>query len=514
MDGGTVAWLGQQGAAETHRDVADAVIDLQGALVTPAFVDAHVHATSAGLTLIGLDLSTAPSLASALATIESESRRLRGAPLLGHGWDESTWPEGRAPTRTEIDRATHGSVVYLSRRDVHSAVVSSALVAALPGIEQEAGFDAQLPLTAAAHGVARKAALEVIAGARRSEAQEAFLRHCATVGIAAIHECAGPTISGEDDLLALQRRAADMGMHLTSYWGEAGEQGVQHALALGARPGGDLFVDGSLGSRTAWLSEPYADAHGSGNCYLDETAIEDHLVHATAAGVQAGFHAIGDRALRAVADGARTAAARDPHRFRSLNHRVEHVEMADEEVISTLIDLSMIASVQPTFDWLWGGRSQMYASRLGTERAMRLNRFASWTQSGLALAFGSDAPVTPAQPWEWIRAALFHAHETERMSARAAFAAATRGGWRAASRPDMGVIAPGATASLAIWASDELVVQTPDARIAAWSTDERAGTPGLPEITMTGATPRCLATIHAGRVLFSQVEGLLQESAG
>ncbi len=106
----------------THRESVDRVVDLDGALVTPGFVDAHIHATSTGLMLTGLDLTECDSLADTLRRVRDRAVALRGGLVLGHGWDETRWPEHRAPTREELDEATWGSAVYLSRVDVHSAV--------------------------------------------------------------------------------------------------------------------------------------------------------------------------------------------------------------------------------------------------------------------------------------------------------------------------------------------------------------------------------------------------------
>jgi predicted amidohydrolase YtcJ len=98
VSGDTVAWVGSDDAAAGHARLAEQVIDLDGALVTPAFVDAHAHTTETGLALTGVDLSTATSLAEALRRIEDAGRRARGRPILGHGWDERHWPEARPPT--------------------------------------------------------------------------------------------------------------------------------------------------------------------------------------------------------------------------------------------------------------------------------------------------------------------------------------------------------------------------------------------------------------------------------
>jgi hypothetical protein len=107
--------------------------------------------------------------------------------------------------------------------------------------------------------------------------------------------------------------------------------------------------------------------------------------------------------------------------------------------------------MQPCFDALWGGPDRMYARRLGADRAAQLNRFADLTAAGVPLAFGSDSPVTELGPWAAVQAAVEPADPTAAISAEAAFAAHTRGGWLAAGRPDEGVLVPGAPATFAVW---------------------------------------------------------------
>lgn len=109
VERGQVAWVGSEGAADAFAEGVDEVVDLDGALVTPAFTDAHVHTTSTGLALTGLDLSTAPSLDAALAAVRDfAAARPDDQVLLGHGWDAARWPGGRPPTRAELDAATGG----------------------------------------------------------------------------------------------------------------------------------------------------------------------------------------------------------------------------------------------------------------------------------------------------------------------------------------------------------------------------------------------------------------------
>ncbi|MEI5103557.1 amidohydrolase [Streptomyces sp. PmtG] len=505
VERGHVAWVGSEGAADAFADGVDDIVHLEGSLVTPAFTDSHTHLTSTGVALTGLDLSGARSLADALVLVrEHAAARPHDRVLLGHGWDSARWPDGRPPTRAELDEAAGGRPLYLSRIDVHSAVVTTALLDQVPGVADAAGFHADAPLTADAHHVVREAAHGALTPVQRAEAQRAALRRAASLGIGSVHECAGPTISGEDDFTGLLRLAAEEpGPRVVGYWGERGADGVARARELGAAgAAGDLFVDGSLGSHTAWLHEPYADAEGTGNSYLSAADVADHVVACTEAGLQAGFHAIGDAALTAVTDGVRAAAEKvGLARVRAARHRVEHAEMLTPETVAAFAEFGLTASVQPAFDALWGGDG-MYAKRLGAERARALNPYAALLRAGVPLAFGSDSPVTPLDPWGTVRAAAFHHTAEHRVSVRAAFTAHTRGGWRAIGRDDAGVLVPGAPADYAVWRAGELVVQAPDDRVARWSTDPRSGTPGLPDLTPGADLPVCLRTVVAGRAVF------------
>lgn len=510
---GTIAWIGPSRGADVHAGGADAVLELDGCLVAPGFVDAHVHHTMTGLTLLGLDLRGVPSREALLDRVSAEARRSRGRPILGHGWDETAWSDPALPTREELDRASWGSVVYLSRVDVHSGLVSSALVATVPGLAEASGYEPIGRVTGDAHHRVRRWLTDEMPGDLRAAAQRATRAHAASRGVVALHEAAGPDINGADDLRALIALAAtEPGPELVAYWGRPG--GVAEARELGARgAAGDLFVDGALGSRTALLRVPYADdPERSGSSYLDLDGVTEHLVACTDAGIQAGFHAIGDAAIDVVAEGLRRAVQRcGLASVRAARHRIEHLCMTDVEAARVLAEAGVAGSVQPLFDALWGGPDGAYQTRLGIERSSTTHDFAMLAREGVSLAFGSDSPVTAIEPWDWVRAAVWHHQPASRMSARAAFAAATRGGWRAARRDDAGVLAVGAPATYAVWAAEELVVQAPDSRVANWSTDPRSGTPGLPRLEPSGSNPRCVATVLAGRTLYADA-GLLADA--
>ena len=500
--GGRIAWIGDDAGAHLYAADAQTVVDLRGAWVAPAFVDAHVHLTSTGLALTGLDLSSATSLAACLRMLREAAAGMPGSGvLLGHGWDDTAWPEGRPPTTAEVDACVGDRPTYLSRVDVHSALASSALRAQVPSATTMDGWSAEGPVARAAHHAVREAALGAVDAQQRARAQRAALSTAAARGIASVHENAGPTISSAEDLLdalALGRQAEMP--EVIGYWGQIhGQDAVRDLGARGAA--GDLFVDGSIGSHTACLTAPYVDADPvtTGAAYLTAEDVAAHVVASTRADQQAGFHVIGDGATRIVTDGLRLAASQvGSDALRTSRHRLEHLEMPEGEDLELLADLGVVASVQPAFDAAWGGPEGMYAQRLGVERAATLNPFAPMLAHGVVLALGSDAPVTPLDPWGSVRAAAWHTREAYRISVRAAFAAHTRGGRRAArdEAAQPGVLAVGAPATYAIWEPGPLVVQAPDGRVAAWSTDPRSGTPPLPDLS--AEAPRCWRTVRDG----------------
>jgi predicted amidohydrolase YtcJ len=491
----TIAWVGPDADAPS----ADVTTDLDGALVTPAFVDAHVHATDTGLALSGLDLSGARSAGEVLAAVAAFAAGLPGdAVVLGHGWDETTWDEQAKPDAAALERAAGGRRAYLSQASIHSALCTPSLLVAAQG---SPGYDDSGWVRREAHHVVRELALGSVPAAQRGEAQRATLRRAAELGIAAVHECGGPGTSSEADFTGLLALSGQRLPEVYGYWGELLAAAKARDLgAVGA--GGDLYADGALGSQTAHLSESYLDADGCGHGYVTAGQVRDHLLDCAAHGMQGGFHAIGDAAIGTVLAGFKEAAGKlGVERLRDARHRVEHAEIMNKRLIAGFVEYGIVASMQPAFDRLWGGESQMYAQRLGVTRSLESNPMGAMHGVGVALAFGSDSPVTPLDPWGSVRAAVRHFNPVQRMSVRAAFAAHTRGGWRALpsdigsarserSEPrsrdpfgSEGVLSPGAPATFAVWS------------VAALDR-------GLPVLAPDSALPVCRRTVLRGETIY------------
>ena len=487
IDHGRIAFVGTDDQAASWIGTgngAPQVIDLDGDLLTPAFVDSHVHTVRTGFSLTGLDLTGLPSLTSALDALATfATEHPDDGVVVGQGWDETDWPEGRPPTGEELERAAPGRRVYATRVDSHSSVISPALASLVPGLASLAGWSDDGRVERDAHHAVRNTLETLISDHDRLEAARAACRAMVAQGIVGFHENAAPHIGPESEIELVRQAAAESGLHATVYWGEL--MAIETAQRLGvAGLAGDLVADGAFGSRTAALGTPYADAPDTcGHGYVSAEQVRDHVVACTEAGLQAGFHVIGDGALDEVATGFELAEAVLGDRIRC-GHRLEHVEMPSLRVLDVIERLAIRCSVQPMFDALWGGPDQMYAARLG-ERWRETNPF---SRLGRHVALGSDAPVTPLGPWAAVRAAV-HPHLPEHaMTLPDAFRAHTAGGWDAARLT-----------------AGELSVGTP-AHLAAWRVTSALGPDGLPDLTPGVPLPHLRLLVSAGTTIHASEE--------
>lgn len=468
--GGEVAWLGDAAELPVDPHDVDELVELDGALVTPAFCDAHVHLTMTGQGLDGIDLSGTRSVGEALRLIEAAARHTRGRPVYAHSWDETRWAERRPVTAAELDRASYGGVVYMPRVDAHSASVSSAMaaVARVHGLD---GWDGTGVVTREAFAAVTNAFTSAMTPADRRYYLDLALRTAAEAGLGLVHETGADHLTSFDDVHAVLEAGAGAGRTGTvAYWGllvDSAEEAAELARHLGVLGlAGDLSADGSFGSRTAHLLEPYLDDDGEpgqdrGFGYLTAEQVRDHVVACTRAGLQAGVHVIGDAALHTVADGFRQAAEIvGADAVRAARHRWEHVELPDADVLGTMAELGIWGSVQPAFDAAWGGPDGMYALRLGERRALAALPLRSMVDAGVPIALGSDSPITPLDPWGGVHAAVWHHNEAERLTVEEAFAAHTAAGFALAGRPG-GTLAPGQPATYVVWDLPGDVPRTP-----------------------------------------------------
>jgi hypothetical protein len=455
-------------AAEVGTLGADRVVDLGDATLMPGFVDAHVHLSATGLADQGADLHQARSVAELLDRVRAAAAGAADGLLWGDGYDETRFPAPELPGPAELAIAAGGRPVYLSRVDGHQGLAtldvlggSGALEAA--GCDRDQAGEPTGVTRGEANHLARRFALASLPAATLLAAQDAALCQAARRGVVCVHEMAGPDIAGRRDFELLLDRVEALPIEVVGYWGDLDLDYVADRKL--AQVGGDLFLDGSLGSHTAALSTPYADRPDTcGVLYHDDAELTELYVRASQAGIQVGVHAIGDMAIgQALRCARRAMRAVGPTAFRGCRHRIEHVELLGADGADRMAELGLAASVQPAFDAAWGGPDGMYARRLGPRRAKSMNPFADLWLRGVPTGGSSDASVTPLDPWHGVASAVHHHRPSQRLGLPVAMEVFTFGG-RVLARQERisGTIEPGQRADLTAFAGDVLATDPSD----------------------------------------------------
>ena len=437
---------------------ADRLVDLPRTTIFPGFVDAHVHLSGTGMAMSGLDLGQTRSREEALAA-SREHVAAHPGPVLGMGMDETRWPDPAFPGRADLD-AVSSEPLILVRADgylsvANSAALSASEVAALEGAEREAGEPTGL-LRGEANARAQLWYFRSLPDRVIQEAQLRAAGLAASRGVTCLQEMAIPDKRGRRDVEVLLGHLPDLPADVVVY---VADRDIPYVLDLGlSRIGGDLFLDGSIGARTAAVSEPYADGNPSGALQYDDDELAEFLHNAHLANLQAGLHVIGDAAieqgLRVWERVYRILDSRERRHFRARRHRLEHFEMASPAQVERAAALGLAISVQPAFDHLWGHAGGMYKLRLGEERAGAMNPFRRMVERGLEVGGGSDTPVTPLDPALGVWSVENHHDPHQRMSRLEALRLFTTGAARMAHLEKKGRLEPGMAADFAAYEQD------------------------------------------------------------
>ena len=458
---GRVTAVGSDATILALKGPGTVVVDLGGAFAMPGFNDAHTHMAMAGRQRLGVDLVGSTSLADAQSRIRTYVATANpGQWLLGGGWDHTLWPSHTLPSRGDLDVVTGGHPALLVRVDGHIAVANTAalqqvgLTAATPDPKggkldrdsngQLTGIVRETPALLLIQNHIPKPDIEIRKRALTLSIQDA-LAH----GVTSVQD-----FSDWEDWLVLES------------WEHTGKlplrfaEWIDFTLPLpileerrNSHPALDpllhltqlkAFMDGSLGSRTAALNDPYSDdPDNSGLPRLDPEKVNQWSAERAAAGFQLGFHAIGDRAndialdafesaeqvgtpvpaYRCEDNDAHTTAVHKanspesteyacvdgPYAAKDFRFRIEHAQVVSPGAFDRFHALGVIASMQPSHlltDMAWAG------GRLGPERSARAYAWRSFLDHGVTLAFGTDYPVESISPFRGLYAAITRQNET------------------------------------------------------------------------------------------------------
>ncbi len=386
--------------------------------LTPGFRDAHHHLLHHGLLARRCNLGGTTSLDEALSRLEAYAHDRADLPVIwAERWDESRWSERRGPTREAIDRVIPDRPAILRRVCGHQAVLNT------PALEE--------------------------ASRRWSDLDpDGRLTEWQAMGLAALWPT--PTGELEEALMGAQDAAVAMGITRVSEMGSHRSLEIYSTLArremlrvdmeLFAGPdqidalselvatgvfggrrlalgGIKLFADGSIGTRTAALREPYADGDQTGTLLYQDDALYEHLQRARNADLRVAIHAIGDAALDQVLRQLERLAA-EQGMLTPGWARIEHAEMLDDRLLDRAAALDVTISLQPNFVAQWGDEGGLYETALGCARASRMNPFRQVWDRDFAMLFGSDG--MPMDPALGLAGATQHPHEASRLTAEEA----------------------------------------------------------------------------------------------
>jgi predicted amidohydrolase YtcJ len=453
------------------------VLDLAGTVITPGLTDAHLHLTEWALARQQVDLADAASPLDAARLVAERAGSDRNAWVLGRGWNAHLW-HGAQPHRSVLDSLFPDRPVALQSHDMHALWVNSTALRAA-GVTDATG-DVEggtivrdedgpvgLLLESAGQLIARVLPVPgtdaLVAAVRAAQAE------LHTLGITGIHSFPGIHTTAPAPIDVLHRLRADGELRLRVLH-HFPLNALDAAIAAGERSGaGDpwirtggvkMFLDGALGSRTAWMRSAYEDGSGFGMNTMPAAEFHDTVRHAAHAGIASTVHAIGDAAVCLALD----VLGQPDLNVAAMPHRIEHMQCCPIDRLGDAAAAGLVCSMQPSHlmtDW------SVADTQWGRERSRGAFALAELLRHRTVLAFGSDAPVEPVDPRRGLHAAV---HRTDadgrpaggwfpeqRIRPAAALAGYTIGPARAAGLPaPAGTLAAGAVADFAVWERDPL----------------------------------------------------------
>jgi len=500
---GRILAVGSDAEIESLTSPNTQAIDLKGRLVLPGFTDCHIHFQEYALRRSQVILDGVDDWQEVQRRIRAGVEHANpGEWVLGGGWNQNLWGDGTLPSKANLDDISPQNPVALSRTDGHSMWVNSLAL-------KKAGITAETPDPPKSRidrdpdsgeptGILREWKAirliqdvipepddETIATALRESITEAH-----RLGLTGIHEM---RVEGE-------KKPALRAFLRLRQWGELPlrvacmipVEYLGEAIALGLGSGfGDatlciggvkLFADGSMGSGTAWMLEPFGGSDDNyGLVVTPKEELSDVARRAQATGISLAIHAIGDRAVRTVLDVLTEIQRGQPS---ALRHRIEHVQCIHPSDVHRLAKLGVIASMQPPHimdDWA-------VADRVWGKRGQYAYAFRSLLDAGTHLAFGSDCPVAPLNPLLGIQAAVLRQdrkgepeggwYPGERLTVAEAVRGYTLGAAYAVGLEDvLGSITPGKLADMVVLSRDIFTIppeEIPDTQVDYTIFDGRA----------------------------------------
>ncbi len=472
---GRIVAVGPNALIEPLIDTNTRVLSLPGRLVTPGFTDGHCHFVNQGIQLQRTDLRGVQSLDACRQKIRQAVNSASPEEwIVGRGWDENQWPDGKTPTRHDLDDISPENPVMMKRVCGHSIWVNSKALA-VSGItsgtpDPAGGKIDKAPVTKMPTGIIREVFslidchIPPLTETSYRRAALAAQKEALSYGITSVHSCEGLSEWSVLSALEKENQLKVRVYHLLHPEDlEAADKNHIQPWVPRDRLWFDrikLYADGSLGAGTAYLHKAYeGEPDNFGIAFLTRKEIEERVSEAYNRNFDVAIHAIGDKAVSNSLEAIQTARGRylGPHR-----DRIEHVQLIRPEDLRVFRELNITASVQPVF---FPSDKSMAEIKWGENRCRTAYAWKSLLKAGIALQLGSDAPVEPFNPLlgikaELLRAALtaeesdiWRSHETLTLD-ECIQGFTSQAAWTARRETDLGAIMPGKLADLTIFHQD------------------------------------------------------------
>jgi predicted amidohydrolase YtcJ len=419
--------VGARDAVMKSKGPDTKVVDLGGHFVMPGFNDAHMHLASAGFEKLNVNLVGVKTLDEFRERIQARAEKaVPGEWIVGEGWDETLWPVKAVPTRWDLDEVTNGHPAYMDRVDGHIAVANTRalqLASVTVASRDPEGGRIDRDENGTPNGILREGARDAVRAVipkpnhdQRRKAIETAMAEISSYGLTSVQDN-----SSWEDFQVYQELEHEGKLNVRiSEWLPFDDSVDALNSKRNSQPASDNllhtgmlkgFMDGSLGSKTAALLEPYSDdPKNSGLPQYDHAKLNAMTRERLLAGYQIGFHAIGDRGVQMALDAfdeaekaAKDGGVKATDGGENFRLRVEHAQVTTPQQIVRFKQFKVIASMQPSHlltDMNWA------ESRLGAKRAASSYAWADFLKHGVVLAFGTDYPVERVSPFRGLYAAV------------------------------------------------------------------------------------------------------------
>ena len=385
------------------------IIDLKRKFLSCGFIDSHTHFLHSALEKSYTNLNSAKNNKDIIELMKKSTKNI------GYGYDSSSWL--KEPNKDVLNEISKTEPIFIIKKDYHSGIANDTAI-------KKIKIPKELQNPETQNGIFKGRAFisfsRIISSQfTESDREEAFFREekiAFSKGVTTIHALEGGDGWGYEDIEFMIKKEKDKNnchLNVILYPQIVNINWVKERNLK--RIGGCLLLDGSFGSRTASLLEPYSDGpQKTGELYFSDRALMSFIERSHKLNLQTAFHAIGDRATKQLADIYDKVLTKYPSK--NSRHRIEHCELATDETLEKLSKNNIQVSVQPIFEYFWG--ENMYRKRLGNRIT---NRYKDMLKLGLNLAGGSDFNVTEINPILGIYSAVNHPTPTQRISIKEAY---------------------------------------------------------------------------------------------